>query len=98
MFKQINLITALFAYAQAKQAMHKRTQDFFDGIGDIDLPNPDDLNTEQYEQEKQTCLDYYAGVWVDATDTDGAHCLIYDMEILCPDRGCYDSLALDCAS
>ena len=36
MFKQINLITALLAYAQANQAMHKRTQDDFDGTFDID--------------------------------------------------------------
>lgn len=105
MFRQINLITAFFAYAQANKALRKRTQDFDDildfvDFGDIDIPNPDDLNAEQYEQEKQTCLsDEYAGVWIDATDTDGAHCLIYEgIQGLCYNTGCYDSLNFDCAS
>ena len=49
------------------------------------------------ELEKQNCLDF-EGVWVDATDYDSYHCLIYDMEYECPDSGCYDEVFGYCAS
>ena len=52
------------------------------------------------EQLKESCLsDEVDGVWLDATDDDTAHCLTYEnMDILCPDTGCFDTLTASCAS
>ena len=52
------------------------------------------------EELKATCLsDGVDGVWLDATDDDSAHCLLYgDAAVLCADSGCYDSVTASCAS
>ena len=102
MFKQINLITALFAYAQANQAMHKRTQDDLDGTFDIDEDEFSD-DWEEFVTEGQACI-IHKGVYVENTDAAWNHCLIYEntntlnVEARCGNTGCYDSLANDCAS
>ena len=70
-----------------------------DITGDLDditggLDDVLDLEGQLAEAWKETCLsDEVDGVWIDATDDDGAHCLVYEgSDVLCPDSGCWDTL------
>ena len=73
---------------------------FEDALADLTDPLAD-LEAALTEALKETCLyDDYDGVWIDATGSESAKCLMYDedADVLCPDTGCFDIVSVLCGS